>query len=84
MTKTTKCPKGFIELHYAKTEKPVLIKVDLISFLSPVYEDNRTSYYEKSKKVNWTDILPLGHNNGGFYVKESYEEVIDLMNKAIE
>ena len=82
MAKST--PKGFIELHFAKSGRPVLIKVDMISFLNPVYEDKSGSYYGESKKVNWTDILPLGHNNGGFCVRESYEEVCKKMVEVLE
>lgn len=82
-TKTAKLPKGFIELHLANTGKPVLIKVDLIGHMIPVYEVVEL-YGHEPKKVNWTHISNLSHNNGGFDVSESYEKIIEMMVKAQE
>lgn len=83
-TKTAKLPKGFIELHLANTGKPVLIKVDLIGHMIPVYEVGDRRYGNEPKKVNWTHISNLSHNNGGFDVSESYEKIIEMMVKAQE
>lgn len=73
----TKLPEGFIELHL-KSGNPILVKVDMIGFMSPVLE---VGTYDK-KKVNWTHITSLAHNNGGFDVTESYKKVIQLMTEA--
>lgn len=72
-------PKGFIELHLVKSNTPVLVKVNLIGFMSPVTTvDDR---YQR-RAVDWTHIVSLAHNNGGFDVSESYNEVCKKMIAA--
>ena len=79
MAKTTKCPKGFIELHIANASlTPTMVRVDMISQFTKVTDGDKTKFGKMCH------FCPLGHNNGGFYVKETYEEIIDLINKAIE
>ena len=63
-TKTAKLPKGFIELHLANTGKPVLIKVDLIGHMIPVYEVGDRRYGNEPKKVNWTLLHQTHHCYG--------------------
>ena len=73
---TNNCPKGFIELHF-NTGKSVLINVNMISFIADTNEEN------KSNNRN-CHIFPIGHNNGGFYVKETYNTVIKAIKNTIE
>lgn len=81
----TKNVKNFVELHFAHSEDPVLIKVDMIGYMYPVTEDSRDRHsYKPAKKVNWTHITSLAHNNGGFDVKEPYTKVVELIRQAQE
>lgn len=49
----------------------------MISFIADTNEEN------KSNNRN-CHILPIGHNNGGFYVKETYNTVIKAIKNTIE
>ena len=59
-------PNGFIELHLT-SGKPVLINVRMISFV-----------IDGAKGCH---MMVLGHNNGGFYVLESYGEVMKMIGE---
>lgn len=69
------CPKGFIRLHF-RNGKSVLINVNTISFVSDIDGDGRNMNEN-------CHILPIGHNNGGFYVRETFEKVIKEINDSV-
>lgn len=71
-------PKGFIELHFVSGQS-VSINVNMISFISEVAKN--TDNWKAGKKCH---IMALGHNNGGFYVTETYKEVQDMIRLAVE
>ena len=71
-------PKGFVEFHFVGGQ-PVTINVNMISFISEVAKD--TDNWKVGKRCH---ILALGHNNGGFYVTETYKEVQETIRLAVE
>ncbi len=73
-----KAPKNFIQLTF-RSGNPVCVNVNNISYVSKLAMTS-----DDYKNGLRTHILPLGHNNGGFSVKETYEKVIELINKAQE
>lgn len=79
MIKSTKCPKGFIELHIAQANPiPTMVRVDMISQITKVADEEKIKYGKR------THFCPLGHNNGGFYITETYEEVQEMIRQALE
>lgn len=72
----TKAPNNFIHLTL-RNGNPVYVNINNISYFSKL--SITSDDYQNGLRAH---ILPLGHNNGGFSVKETYEEVIELINKS--
>jgi hypothetical protein len=61
-----------------KSSDPVRINIRLIGHYYPVVYDN----YQKVDKRSYTRVGVVTHNNGGFDVKETPEEIDVLIQQA--
>lgn len=71
-------PRGFIELHLVGRQT-ISVNVNMISYYDEVEEN--TDNWKVGKRCH---IMALGHNNGGFYVTETYKQVQDMIRLAVE
>jgi len=80
----TKFPKGYFEVHYATAYKvsefPIAINAKMVCYVTS--EKVEKDAYRQDFKV-LTRLMVKGHNNAGFTVAESYEEVLEAIDKAL-
>ena len=68
--------KKFIELTSLDGGK-LYISIDHIGSIS---EKEEATYNYGTNKEKWTNVGVTTHNNGGFRVKESAQEILNLIN----
>ena len=84
MATKTKLPKGYFEVHYATAYKvdefPIAINARMVCYVTS--EKVEKDAYRQDFKV-LTRLMVKGHNNAGFHVAESYEDVLKAIDKAL-
>lgn len=66
-----------IKLTSRGSEKPVYINVD---YIGHIYRTTEPLPYSNGS-ITYTTVGVVTHNNGGFDVKETPEEIIELINQ---
>jgi hypothetical protein len=72
--------KGFIKLTNLKDKQPIYINVDYIVHLYEVKEKRAGGYGYVEEEAH-TIIGDVAHNNGGFKVVETLEEIFEQLKK---